>query len=52
MDQETPVKTIATFACLAAAMALAGCNTIAGAGRDIASVGKTVSKTADGAKHR
>jgi predicted small secreted protein len=34
----------------AAALLLAGCNTISGVGRDVSSVGSTVSKTAD--KHK
>ncbi|WP_414902820.1 entericidin A/B family lipoprotein [Sphingomonas flavalba] len=38
------------LACLAGLIALAGCNTISGAGKDVASVGKTVSKTAESAK--
>ncbi|QKS01229.1 entericidin A/B family lipoprotein [Sphingomonas sp. CL5.1] len=35
---------------IAAALLVAGCNTISGVGRDVSSVGKTVSKTADSAK--
>ncbi|HEX7789373.1 MAG TPA: entericidin A/B family lipoprotein [Afipia sp.] len=38
------------FAALAAAVLVAGCNTISGMGRDVSSVGKTVSKTADNSK--
>lgn len=38
------------FAVLAAAVLVAGCNTISGVGRDVSSVGKTVSKTADNSK--
>jgi predicted small secreted protein len=34
----------------AAALMLAGCNTISGVGRDVSSVGSTVAKTAD--KHK
>ncbi|MGN6817889.1 MAG: entericidin A/B family lipoprotein [Sphingomonas sp.] len=34
----------------AGALALAGCNTISGIGKDVSSVGSTVSKTAD--KHK
>jgi predicted small secreted protein len=34
----------------AAALLLAGCNTISGVGRDVSSVGSTVAKTAD--KHK
>ena len=35
---------------IAAALLLAGCNTISGMGKDVSSVGHTVSKTAD--KHK
>lgn len=35
---------------IAAALLLAGCNTISGVGKDVSSVGSTVSKTAD--KHK
>jgi predicted small secreted protein len=34
-----------------AAVALAGCNTTAGAGRDIKSAGKAIENTAEDAKH-
>jgi predicted small secreted protein len=39
-----------TLALLLAAGLTAACNTIAGAGRDVASVGNAVSRTADKAK--
>ncbi len=35
---------------LAGALALGACNTVEGVGRDVASAGNTVAKTADGAK--
>ena len=40
---------VASFS-IAAFVLVAGCNTISGAGRDVSSVGKVISKTADGAK--
>jgi predicted small secreted protein len=33
------------------AVAVAGCNTISGAGRDVSSAGKAVTSTAEDAKH-
>lgn len=36
---------------LAGSMALAACNTIAGAGRDVSSAGKAVENTANDVKH-
>lgn len=36
---------------VAGCFALSACNTIQGAGEDVASVGHTVAKTANGAKH-
>ena len=44
------MKKIVAFSILAAALMTSACNTISGMGRDVSSVGKTVSKTADGAK--
>ena len=35
---------------IAGTLLLAACNTISGAGKDVSSVGKTVSNTAEGAK--
>ena len=35
---------------LAAALALSACNTVSGAGKDVSSVGKAVSKTANDVK--
>lgn len=36
---------------IAAVLAVAGCNTVSGAGRDVSSVGKAVTKTADDVKN-
>jgi len=38
------------LALLAAAVALAACNTVEGAGRDLSSAGKAISKTANDVK--
>ena len=38
-------------ATIAAALGLSACNTISGAGKDVSSAGKAVSKTAEDAKH-
>jgi predicted small secreted protein len=40
------VRTIVTAMMLAAAMLTAGCNTVQGVGKDVASVGDTVAKAA------
>ncbi|MFT3977981.1 MAG: entericidin A/B family lipoprotein [Sphingomonas bacterium] len=39
-------KTVMIFA-LAATVALAGCNTVSGAGKDVSSAGQAVTKAAD-----
>ena len=39
------------FAALAASLAVAACNTVAGAGKDVSSAGHAVTNTADDAKH-
>ena len=44
------VRKIVTVAAIVSGLALTACNTVSGAGKDVSSVGKTVSKTADGAK--
>lgn len=44
------VKKIVTAALGVSMLLVAGCNTIEGAGKDVSSVGKTVSKAAKGAK--
>lgn len=40
-----------TLAIIAAVLALTACNTISGAGRDVSSVGKAVTKTAEDVKN-
>lgn len=40
-----------TIAIIAAVFALTACNTVSGAGRDVSSVGKAVTKTADDVKN-
>lgn len=44
------MRRILGFAAIAAVLALTGCNTIEGMGKDVSSVGKTVSKTAQDTK--
>ncbi|THD51665.1 entericidin A/B family lipoprotein [Phenylobacterium sp.] len=39
------------FAALAASLAVAACNTVAGAGKDVTDAGHAVTNTADDAKH-
>jgi len=39
------------FAALAASLAVAACNTVAGAGKDVSDAGHAVTNTADDAKH-
>jgi predicted small secreted protein len=39
-----------TLVLLAGTVLLSACNTIEGAGKDVSSVGRTVARTADGAK--
>ena len=39
------------FAVMAASMAVADCNTVEGAGRDLSAAGKAVTNTADDVKH-
>lgn len=41
---------IITLALLVSGLAVAGCNTVAGAGKDVSSVGKATTKAADKAK--
>jgi len=40
-------RRITTFTALVAALALTACNTVAGAGKDVSSAGKTVTKAAE-----
>lgn len=45
------MRKIALFAMLAMSMAVAACNTVAGAGKDVSATGKAVTNTAEDAKH-
>lgn len=45
------MRKILTVTMLTTAMALAACNTIAGAGRDVSSAGKAVENTANDVKN-
>ena len=44
------MRKIVLFAVLAASMAVAACNTLAGAGKDVSATGKAVTNTAEDAK--
>ena len=44
------MRTILILAAAAATLAVAGCNTIAGVGKDVQAAGSAVTKTADEAK--
>jgi entericidin B len=44
------MRKIALFAVLAASMAIAACNTVAGAGKDVSATGHAVTDTAQDAK--
>jgi predicted small secreted protein len=44
------MRTFLVLATLAASLALAACNTVGGAGRDVSSVGHAVTDTANDAK--
>ena len=44
------VRKIVTVAAIVSGLALTACNTVEGAGKDVSSAGKAVSRTADGAK--
>lgn len=44
------MRNILLFAVLAASMATAACNTVAGAGKDVESAGEAVTSTAEDAK--
>lgn len=44
------MKKIALFALVASALAVAACNTVSGAGRDVQAAGKAVTSTAEDAK--
>lgn len=45
------MRNLIMLAAAAAAILVAGCNTVAGVGRDVQAAGKAVSSTAEDAKH-
>jgi predicted small secreted protein len=45
------MRKIIVLAMMAASMAIAACNTVEGAGKDVSAAGKAVTNTADDAKH-
>ena len=45
------MRKLVIMAALAASMAIAACNTVEGAGKDVSAAGHAVSNTADDAKH-
>lgn len=45
------MRKLVLFAAVAASMAIAACNTVAGAGKDVSAAGHAVTNTADDAKH-
>jgi predicted small secreted protein len=45
------MRKIVTVTMLAGAVLLSACNTVAGAGKDVSSAGKAVTKTADDVKN-
>jgi predicted small secreted protein len=45
------MRKVVLMVALAASMAVAACNTVAGAGKDVASAGTAVSNTAEDAKN-
>ena len=45
------MRKIVLLAMMAASMAVAACNTVEGAGKDVSAAGKAVTNTADDAKH-
>lgn len=45
------MRSFVLLAILAASMAVAACNTVAGAGRDVSKAGAAVTDTANDAKH-
>lgn len=44
------MRKVFLFACMAMSMAVAACNTVEGAGKDVSAAGHAVSNTADDAK--
>ncbi len=45
------MRKLIVYAALAASLALAACNTVSGAGKDVSSAGHAVTDTAQDAKH-
>ena len=45
------MRKIVLLMAIAASMAVAACNTVEGAGKDVSAAGKAVTNTADDAKH-
>jgi predicted small secreted protein len=45
------MRKLVLLAAVAASMAIAACNTVAGAGKDVSAAGHAVTNTADDAKH-
>ena len=45
------MRKVVLLAMIAASMAVAACNTVAGAGKDVSAAGHAVTNTADDAKH-
>jgi len=45
------MRKLVLFAMMAASMAVAACNTVEGAGKDVSAAGHAVSNTADDVKH-
>ena len=44
------MRSLISFALIAGTLAISGCNTVAGAGKDVSSAGQAVTKTADDTK--
>ena len=44
-------KSVVTVLAIAAGLSLAACNTVSGAGKDVSSAGKAVTKTAEDVKN-
>lgn len=49
-NREWKMRKVVLMAVLAASMAVAACNTMSGAGRDVSAAGKAVTSTAEDAK--
>jgi predicted small secreted protein len=51
LEGELTMRKLIVFAAAASALLVASCNTISGAGKDVAAAGHAVAKAADDAKH-